>query len=146
MSKPLTASARSSLIRLASELPKGSDERRAILAGLTPSQDKAASSRERDAHIVGNRIEALSSTLGFHFDFRKYQRVAQSLGENLVRLSETTEPGFDDGDRRELVEEVEADLTMLRRMKGMSYASSVMEGMEALESWVKNVEEILRKY
>jgi len=31
----LTASDRSSLIRLASSLPKGSDERRAILAGLT---------------------------------------------------------------------------------------------------------------
>ena len=34
MSKSLTAADRSSLIRLASTLPKGSEERRAILAGL----------------------------------------------------------------------------------------------------------------
>jgi hypothetical protein len=35
--RPLTASDRKSLIRLATELPKGSDERRAILAGLKVS-------------------------------------------------------------------------------------------------------------
>jgi hypothetical protein len=34
MSRTLTASDRSALIRLASTLPKGSDERKAILAGL----------------------------------------------------------------------------------------------------------------
>lgn len=34
MSRPLTASDRKNLIRLASELPQGSPERRAILAGL----------------------------------------------------------------------------------------------------------------
>ena len=37
--KTLTASDRSALIRLASELPKGSEERRAILAGLKVSKD-----------------------------------------------------------------------------------------------------------
>lgn len=37
MSRSLTAADRRSLIRLASTLPAGSDERRAILAGLTAS-------------------------------------------------------------------------------------------------------------
>jgi|APSaa5957512576_1039674.scaffolds.fasta_scaffold97196_1 hypothetical protein len=34
MPKPITASDRTALIKLASELPKGSDERKAILSGL----------------------------------------------------------------------------------------------------------------
>lgn len=40
MSRKLTASDRKSLIRLASELPKGSPERKAILAGLTKTSAK----------------------------------------------------------------------------------------------------------
>ena len=39
MSRKLTASDRKSLIRLASSLPKGSDERRAILSGLKKALD-----------------------------------------------------------------------------------------------------------
>lgn len=39
--KKLTASDRKSLIRLASSLPKGSPERKAILAGLSKSAGKA---------------------------------------------------------------------------------------------------------
>ena len=48
MSKTLTASDRTSLIRLASSLPKGSPEKRAILEGL-----KKVSTAATIDHILG---------------------------------------------------------------------------------------------
>ena len=44
MSRTLTASDRSALIRLASTLPAGSAERKAILAGLTSTAKQASCS------------------------------------------------------------------------------------------------------
>jgi hypothetical protein len=55
MSRTLTAADRSALIRLASTLPAGSEERKAILAGL-----KGASQNEKTAY---------SDKFGLRFDF-----------------------------------------------------------------------------
>ena len=48
MSRKLTASDRKNLIRLASEMPKGSDERKAILAGLASLKKTSGFGREEE--------------------------------------------------------------------------------------------------
>ena len=66
MSKPISASDRSALIKLAADLPKGSEERKAILAGLKVAK-------------VASVISAQD------FDgMRKGQRVQMDLGTNLM--------------------------------------------------------------
>ena len=51
MSRTLTAADRSALIRLASTLPAGSDERRAILAGLEGSINR------KSGGLIGTAVE-----------------------------------------------------------------------------------------
>lgn len=60
MSRELTASDRSSLIRLASSLPAGSEERRAILSGLR----SASPDLEADLEKIRKGID----NLGEHLD------------------------------------------------------------------------------
>ena len=58
MSRKITSSDRKNLIRLASALPKGSPERRAILAGLA----KVARFNERDIIKVARSVESHART------------------------------------------------------------------------------------
>ena len=60
MSRELTASDRASLIRLASSLPAGSEERRAILSGLR----SASPDLEADLEKIRQKIDGLSKHLG----------------------------------------------------------------------------------
>jgi len=73
MSKTLTASDRKSLIRLASSLPAGSPERRAILAGL-----------QKGAALLGPRGEDLES-LDHRYDQRTAVRLADAFSFALGR-------------------------------------------------------------
>jgi|APSaa5957512622_1039677.scaffolds.fasta_scaffold07821_3 hypothetical protein len=70
MSKRLTASDRTRLIRLASELPEGSEERRAILAGIVQSAMKKVKIRVekdvkgRDGGVLARRGQTLKGEIG----------------------------------------------------------------------------------
>ena len=61
MSRSLTASDRSSLIRLASSLPAGSAERKAILAGLHLQAAGPERNIDKSASFSPNAMEALSA-------------------------------------------------------------------------------------
>lgn len=76
MSRTLTAADRSRLIRLASSLPKGSDERRAILAGLKSAYSKPETTST--FRLSGAQIEKDVRAAGQHtsehidkYDFKK---------------------------------------------------------------------------
>lgn len=56
MSRSLTASDRKSLIRLAASLPKGSEDRRAILAGLKTSRTEDGRKFESEAKKLSKEI------------------------------------------------------------------------------------------
>ena len=69
--KTLTAADQTSLVRLASSLPKGSDERRAILAGLKaargigmdPIREWKGGDDATKAKVIGGQIERASDIL-----------------------------------------------------------------------------------
>ena len=68
--KNLTASDRSALIRLAASLPKGSEERRAILAGLSKSAAPTADDWELYAKPgVGDAVRILNAALAEGYRF-----------------------------------------------------------------------------
>jgi hypothetical protein len=69
MSRTLTASERSALIRQASALPKGSAERRAILAGIT----KQARARKLTIVVDEDRSRDGQPYVEFNGDSRYYQ-------------------------------------------------------------------------
>lgn len=68
MPRSLTASDRSSLIKLASSLPKGSPERKAILAGLskTSAEDLVSNSRSPVRGASGEVGPKLSADIASH--------------------------------------------------------------------------------
>lgn len=67
MARSLTASDRTSLIRLASSLPVGSPERKAILEGLSASSEKKASGA--DPHLTeGTLIRLLEPTTLYYLN------------------------------------------------------------------------------
>lgn len=89
MPKALTASDRSALIRLASTLPAGSGERRAILAGLkqarAPRENQTAGRLSADMRKREDEIEFLSSAGG------KVLKTYRSVWMEAARLAETYE-------------------------------------------------------
>ena len=86
----LTTTDRKSLIRLASELPKGSDERRAILAGL-----KSA---------TGNKIA--SAYMLFLKDVEKIEAAMHSARANLSRFPK---------DQRDFARDMERHLDLVAK-------------------------------
>ena len=106
MSKTLTASDRTALIRLASSLPAGSPERRAILAGLSksalgPAKSiwKALTKQLRfpgwDLSEAGHDRLGISAMWEKQFDVGRRDRLPAVYGVALdIRLKESTE-GYD---------------------------------------------------
>lgn len=88
MSKSLNASDRTALIRLASTLPKGSKERRAILAGLKTAYFAAELSEDEQVKI----LEQVAS----HFE-RRYG-LDTEIEEEGVGLESPTLYAWDEGD------------------------------------------------
>ena len=94
MSRNLSASDRSSLIRLASTMPSGSPERRAILASLWPATDRSVFDSDPNAEVSVQDVDKVLSALitgpGWPPEgVRRVEREALSLakqgyGENVL--------------------------------------------------------------
>ncbi len=63
MSRTITASDRKSLIRLAASLPKGSEERRAVLAGLKTSRMEDMEKFESEAKKIYKEVQKFAVKL-----------------------------------------------------------------------------------
>ena len=141
MSRPLTASDRSRLIKLARSLPKGSGERRAILAGLKHAYGR---DREDEALKLGLKFGAIPDVR--FFNVQGYIWTYKELSDNLVRLGNTTDPAFSEGDRQDLVDEIKRGLKALRAMKAEEQVSHLKKVVETVDHWVPHVEKLLRMY
>ena len=101
--KTLTASDRSALIRLASSLPKGSEERRAILAGLKQAADDPHPFGERDKVFV--QLDPYRAPTVWKGEVTLHD--AREMDKHLNALYEMVEEG-DMGRFEEIDEEIEA--------------------------------------
>jgi hypothetical protein len=120
MSRRLTASDRSALIRLASTLPVGSSERRAILAGLAGTQSHTASLSWRE--VVGVPLDANTK--------RGAQKWITSLRMYILGDSEPSSP-----QRRKLIDEA---------LSNIKYASFLFRKRSALVSFYSQESQRLR--
>tara|TARA_Y100000310_G_scaffold340115_1_gene434845 strand:+ start:786 stop:1913 length:1128 start_codon:yes stop_codon:yes gene_type:complete len=118
MDRTLTASDRKALIRLASALPKGSEERKAVLSGLqkTSSQSKL----RKNLNAYGKELMASQQIMFSAIkDLQAAHKSMGGLGMNMRRLA-ATPFGEDPQDFKHLYEEVVEKLTFVQRML-MSY-------------------------
>jgi len=114
MSKTLTASNRKTLIRFASTLPKGSEERKAILAGL----DKTASDGQEFADLLSKKWRKVK------WDERRNQGSA-SLGHFKISW-------FESGNDTAVIVNIDS----MDRLKGSP--ENVMDALEYLnKTWMK---------
>ena len=116
---------RKALIRLASSLPVGSGERRAILSGLqkagaSASKTASQSKLRRSLDAYGKELMASNQIMSSAIkDLQAALKSMHGLGMNMRRLA-ATPFGEDPQDFKHLYEEVVEQLTFVQRML-MSY-------------------------
>jgi len=126
--QPRTASSddRIALIRYASTLPVGSDERKAILSGLKTAALDSVSLGEMMVSA------AAQARLFYRLDMKRFVGVYEEVGQNLIRIGHTSDPD----DRAFLVSEVDKGLADLKKhnITAMSEALEHMTRAYALVS------------
>ena len=126
--QPRTASSddRIALIRYASTLPVGSDERKAILSGMKTAALDSVSLGEMMVSA------AAQARLFYRLDMKRFVGVYEEVGENLIRIGHTSDPD----DRAFLVSEVDKGLADLKKhnITAMSEALEHMTRAYALVS------------
>ena len=112
---------RKTLIRVASALPKGSDERRAILSGLSRESSLGPISLGEMMLSAANQMRLFHNLEGA---YDRYLGVYEEVGMNLIRLGHTE----DKEERAFLQAEIDSGVKYLRqRSKEIHKAAKALE-------------------
>lgn len=159
MSRRLTASDRRSLIRLASGLPVGSDERRAILAGLRRASgrrvyEQALRRESKLKHYTDDDYEDVAYAMdewNDHRDVSDYDELLEHSGQLMTDIEDVAPGAFKS---RDYDGEVNALISAFARARNLRKASAVvvasaevrdlLDGLESVRELSDNIEDLLR--